>query len=396
MSQVGGFVEAGFEQVRAGFAESHPPEVGGAQLCVYRDGRPVVDLWTGRDATNDRPYDGDTLGVLMSCTKGAVAICVRMLVERGELQLDTPVAHWWPEFGQAGKDRITLVELLTHASGLFGFEVDSGMDGGAMLDWDRCTRALAAQTPYWTPGTAYLYHFITYGFLIGEVVRRATGKTIGRQVRELIAAPLGIDLWIGLPPEQEPRVAPHMRSGPAMTEAGVLATFAGVGLDPANRVLKGLAQTMAATEQLIDIMAGPAGRAVEIPAGNGVGNARALARMYAACIGEVDGVRLLSDTAAQRLRAPRTDGLSGPPPFPVDPAADPQRFGLGVELPRRLIPLLGPSSFGHPGAGGRIGFADPDSGLAVGYACNGMLWDGRNPDPRWVGWMGALRASAGR
>ncbi|HVN00632.1 MAG TPA: serine hydrolase domain-containing protein [Caulobacteraceae bacterium] len=395
MGDVGGQVEPGFESIRDAFGAGHPSEVGGAQLCVYRDGRPMVDIWTGRDVVNDRPYDGDTLTVLMSCTKGAVAICVHRLVERGELDLSSPVARWWPEFARNGKEGVTLARLLTHASGLFGYEVGSGMDGRSALDWDRATAALASMRPYWAPGSAYLYHFITFGFLIGEVVRRATGKTLGRQFAELVAGPLGLDLWIGLPQAEDHRVAPHFRSAPAMTKADVLKTFAALGLDPSDRLIQGLAETMEATEELIEIMTGREGRAVEIPAGNGVGNARALARMYAACIGEVGGVRLLRPETVEAARAPRTDALSGPPPLPPAPPGDAQRFGLGFELPRRLIPMLGKGSFGHPGAGGRIAFADPESGYAVGYACNGMLWDGRNPDPRWVGWMDALREVAG-
>ena len=395
MIGVGGHVERGFEQVREAFGAAHPPEVGGAQLCVYRQGRPVVDLWTGRDVANDRPYDGDTLTVLMSCTKGAVAICVQRLIERGELDLVTPVAAWWPEFGREGKAGITLAHLLTHSSGLFGFEVGSGMNGASVLEWERSTEALAGMRPYWPPGTACLYHFITFGFLIGEVVRRATGRSLGRQLAELVAEPLGLELWIGLPERFEPRVAPHVRSGPAMTRDGVLQTFAGLGLDPADRLIRGLAETMATTEELIDLMTRREGRAAEVPAGNGIGNARALARLYAACIGEVDGVRLVGPESVEALRAPRTDRLPPPSPLPPVAAGDAQRFGLGVELPRRLIPMLGEGSFGHPGAGGRIAFAHSESGYAVGYACNGMLWDGRNPDPRWAGWIDELRRIAG-
>lgn len=395
MADVGGQVEPGFEAVRDAFGEDHPPQTGGAQLCVYRHGRPVVDIWTGRDVVNDRPYDGDTLTVLMSCTKGAVAICVHRLIEDGELDLASPIVRWWPEFAPHGKQGITLAHLLSHASGLFGYEVGSGMDGASALDWERSTAALAAMRPYWAPGTAYLYHFITYGFLLGEVVRRATGKTLGRLFAERVAEPLGLEMWIGLPEALDARVAPHFRSSPVMTKASVLKTFEDMGLDPSDRLIEGVAETIAATEQLIDIMAGPEGRRAEIPAGSGVGNARALARMYAACIGEVDGVRLLRPETVEMMRAPRTDGLGAPAPLPSPAPGDGQRFGLGFELPRRLIPMLGDGSFGHPGAGGRIAFADPESGFAVAYACNGMLWDGRNPDPRWAGWMGALREIAG-
>jgi CubicO group peptidase (beta-lactamase class C family) len=150
---------------------------------------------------------------------------------------------------------------------------------------------------------------------------------------------------------------------------------------------------MAATDGLIDLMNTPAGRSVEVPAGNGVGNARALARMYAACLGDVDGVRLLRPETVAAMTRQQTDHIGPPPPFPRADPMSVQRFGLGFELERTPIPLLGPRCFGHPGAGGRLGFADPASGHSVGYACNGMLWDGRTPDPRWA-WLAPLRAVA--
>jgi CubicO group peptidase (beta-lactamase class C family) len=386
---MGGQVEPGFEAVRDAFLACHPPEVGGAQLCVYRAGRPVLDIWTGRDVVNDRPYGPDTLTVLMSCTKAAVAVVVHRLAERGALDLDAPVARWWPEFAANGKGAITVAQLLDHSAGLMGHEPDTGMDGASALAWDRSTRALAAMRPLWAPGTAYMYHFITYGFLLGEVVRRATGRTVGQVFAEEVAGPLGLDFWIGLPDCEQHRVAPHFRPGPAQTDADWRRLFTSMGLDPDDRMLRAIAQTVVATEELIDLMMQPPGRACEVPAGNGVGDARSLARMYAACIGEVDGVRLLRPETVERLRQPRTDDLRGPPPLPPI-TLDAQRFGLGFELPRRLLPMLGPGSFGHPGAGGRLGFADPESGVAVGYACNGMLWDGRNPDPRWA-WLTPLR-----
>jgi CubicO group peptidase (beta-lactamase class C family) len=247
--------------------------------------------------------------------------------------------------------------------------------------------------PYWTAGSAYLYHFITYGFLVGEVVRRVTGKTVGRHFAELVAGPLDLDLWIGLPEAELPRVAPHVRAAAPFTPEALNATFAAMGLDTNDRLIRGVVSTMVATDELIDLMLRPEGLTPEIPAGNGVGDARSLARMYAATIGEVDGVRLITPETMEALRRPRTDELKGPGPFPSAPAGEVQRFGLGVELPRRLLPMSGPGAFGHPGAGGRVGFADPERGLAVGYACNGMLWDGRNPDPRW-GWMTALNEAA--
>lgn len=382
-------VEPGFEAVRDVFLAGHPAEVGGGQLCVYRAGVPVVDIWAGRDPVNDRPYDGDTLGVLMSCTKAATAIVVHRLAERGVLDLDAPVARWWPAFAANGKAAITVAQLLAHSAGLMGHEPARGMDGASSLDWDRSTQALAAMRPLWPPGSAYLYHFITYGFLLGEVVRRAAGRTVGQLFAEEIAGPLGLEMWIGLPAAQQARVAPHLPAPTRLSAEGWRAMCKAMGVDPDERLMRAIGETFQATEELIDLLNTPAGRAAEVPAANAVGNARSLARMYAACIGEVDGVRLLRPETVARLRRPQTDHLRGPPPLPPVGDGDAQRFGLGFELPRRLLPMLGPGSFGHPGAGGRLGFADPESGCAVGYVCNGMLWDGRNPDPRW-GWMAAL------
>ncbi len=389
----GGQVAPGFEAVRDAFLACHPPEAGGAQLCVYRDGVPVVDIWTGRDSVGDRAYDGETLGVMMSCTKAATAIVVHRLVERGVLDLDAPAARWWPEFAANGKGEITLAQFLSHSAGLMGHEPGSGLDGAACFDWTRQTAALAAMRPLWTPGTAYLYHFITYGFLTGEVVRRATGRTVGQVFAEEIAGPLGLDFWIGLPDAEQHRVAPHLPAPTRLSAEGWRTMCQAMGVDPDERLMRAIGETFQATEELIDLLNTPAGRAAEVPAANGVGNARSLARLYAACIGEVDGVRLLKPETVARLRTPQTDHLRGPPPLPPV-AEDAQRFGLGFELPRRLLPMLGPGSFGHPGAGGRLGFADPERGCAVGYACNAMLWDGRNPDPRWA-WMAPLSNSLG-
>ena len=382
-------VERGFEAVRDAFVAAHPAEVGGAQLCVYRHGRPVLDLWTGRDTAADRPYGPETLTVLMSCTKGAVAILAQQMLARGELSLDAPIAEAWPEFAANGKGAITLAHVLTHSSGLFGWDADAGLGGATALDWEAATSALSEMESYWAPGTAYLYHFITYGFLVGEVVRRITGKTLGQHLAERISGPLGLDLWIGLPEAEQGRVAEHVRAAPAVSPEALNATFAAMGVDPGDRLIRGLVATMGATDALIDLMTTPAGRAAEVPAGNGVGDARSLARMYAATFGEVDGVRLLTTDGVEALRTPRTDHLKAPAPFPPAPDGEAQRFALGVELPRRLIPLLGDGSYGHPGAGGRLAFAHPESGCAVGYACNGMLWDGRNPDPRWA-WLPVL------
>ncbi|HZZ37142.1 MAG TPA: serine hydrolase domain-containing protein [Caulobacteraceae bacterium] len=391
-----GVVAAGFERVRDAFAEDQKIDPGGAQLCVYRDGRMVVDLWTGHDSANSRPFTGDTITVLMSCTKAVVAICAHMLVERGQLDLDTPVVRYWPEFAQGGKEAVTLAQLLSHSCGLAGVDPSAGIDAPAMLDWDRCVHALAAMRPLWAPGTAYMYHFITYGWLVGEVIRRVTGKTVGAFLADEIARPLSLDLWIGLPADQQHRVAPHFRTNPAFEREALTAFFKAQGFDPGQRLLSTMIDTMVATDALIEAMNTAPYRAAEVPAGNGIGNARSLARLYAAAIGPVDGIRLLSFETLDRARRPQTDHLKGPHPFDGPVAGgSPQRFGLGFELPRSILPMLGEGSFGHPGAGGRVAYAHPEKGIAVAYVCNNLLWNGQTADPRWTGWSEALREIAG-
>jgi CubicO group peptidase (beta-lactamase class C family) len=392
--QTDGYVAAGFEPVASAFAAAQAADPGGAQLCVYRHGVPVVDVWAGADAAHDRPWTGDTLTVVMSCTKGAVAVLAHRLIERGELDLEAPVADYWPEFAQGGKAGVRVSHLLTHSAGLAGFDPEAGIGAAGVLDWQRCVAALAAMEPLWPAGTAHLYHFITWGFLVGELIARAGGRPVNELFADEIARPLALDFWIGLPEAEEPRVAPHFRSSARLTREGLDGTFRAAGIDTSTRLVRVMVEAMVTTEALIDLMTERAGRAAVVPAGNGVASARALARLYAACVGEVDGVRLLSPATVERARRPHTDHLDGPPPFLVRGGA-PQRFGLGFELPRPTLPMLGAGSFGHPGAGGRLAFAHPEKGLAVGYACSNLVWDGQNPDPRW-GFMAALNAVVDR
>jgi CubicO group peptidase (beta-lactamase class C family) len=388
----GGAAAPGFEGVRAAFLAAQAADAGGAQLCVYRHGRKVVDLWTGRDPARNRPYTDKTLTVLMSCSKGAVATCAHMLVQRGLLDLDAPVTKYWPQFGQAGKEDVPVHMLLSHRVGLTSFEAGSGVGPRELLDWDKCTAALAAMAPLWPPGTAYMYHAVTYGYLVGELIRRVSGKTPGKFFADEIAAPLGLQMWIGLPPSEEDRVAQHFSDRPAMTLEMWKPLLAGFGIDVESRVAQAMMHMLVGTEAAIQMINTPEGHAGEIPAANMIGDAASLARMYAATISDVDGVRLLTPETVNRARTPQTDGLKGPGDFARLPNPDPQRLALGYELNRRTEPMLGDGSFGHAGAGGRMGFAHPESGVAVGYACNAMLWDGMSgPDARWVGWTKALR-----
>src|SRR5688572_29339414 len=208
MAEVEGFVESGFEGVRAAFRtnfEQHG-EVGAA-FALHVEGKKVVDIWGGTaDVKTSRPYAEDTLQLVFSTTKGATAMCANLLIERGLLDVDAPVAQYWPEFAQNGKENIPVRMLLNHQAGLY--TVDTAPAYADTLRWDPIIEALAAQKPLWEPGTAHGYHALTYGWLVGEVVRRITGKSIGAFFQEEFAKPLGIEFWIGLPKEQHERVAP--------------------------------------------------------------------------------------------------------------------------------------------------------------------------------------------
>lgn len=371
--KVEGTVASGYESVREAFAAAQADDPGGAQLCVYRHGKAVVDLWCGRDNANNRPFTSETVTVIFSAAKGMVSTCLHMLAERGLVDIDAPVSRYWPEFAANGKEHIPVSSLLSHTSGLPWFPPDSGIQMLGLIDWERCISALAAMKPLWTPETAYQYHSATHGYLIGEVVRRVSGKSIGHFLADEIAKPLGLSSWIGLPLSEEGRVAPIFNSN-----------FAG------NPFI----WFMNLREALI----------AEIPSGNGVSDARSLARMYAALIGEVGGVRLLRPETMERIRKPQTDslplvpypsflrGLYAPAFAKELPPPLKQRFALGYELPYASSPMLGQGSFGQPGMGGRIGFAHPESGTAVAYVCNNTIWNAyAGPDPRWVPWLDALK-----
>jgi CubicO group peptidase (beta-lactamase class C family) len=393
---VGGEVAKGFEPVREAFAEGQAKDEGGAQLCVYLKGEKVVDLWAGHDPVRKRDYGERTISTLMSCTKAAVATCALILLQRGQIALDAPVSRYWPEFSSNGKDGITIRHLFTHSAGLVGYEPDSGITPRDTLDWKTATQGLERMAPLWPPGSAYFYHFITYGFLLGEVIRRVSGRSCGQFFREEIAKPLNLDLWIGLPPDQEDRVAVHFNNGPQITEEQWRQLFAGGGVDVNSRIARTVLRGFGDTNTLImDVLTTRAGRAAEIPAGNGIGDARSLAKMYAALIGEIDGVRLLKPETLKLARTLQTGDISAPGDFSKLIRVEPQKFGLGFELARAPEPMFGDGSFGHAGAGGRMGFAHPGAGLAVGYVCNNMLWNNLEPDARWVPWTKALHDVVG-
>lgn len=367
---IDGWTAPGFEGVRDRFEKNFADglEVGAA-FAAYHHGQKVVDLWGGyRDEVTQEPWEQDTIVVVFSTTKGATAICANQLAQEGRLDVDAPVADYWPEFAQAGKERIPVDYLLSHRAGLAWVDEKLTLDDA--LAWDPMVAALEHQVPVWEPGTAHGYHAVTYGYLVGEVVRRITGRSIGTYFRDEIAAPLGLDFWIGLPEAQEPRVAPLI--------GGLSASVSSDHADVDQQAMAELAALVGPESKLGKALSGGgafshdgnfntrAVHAAEVPAAGGIGDARSIARLHAGCIGEVDGIRLLTP---EQLATATTQRTVGPDIVLLD--LDLQ-FGLGFIVPSTLLQLGGPRSFGHFGMGGSAGWADPEAGLGFGYVMNKM------------------------
>ena len=321
-----------------------------------------------------------------------------MLAERGALDYEAPVAKYWPEFAANGKAKITVADAMAHRAGLNTFDPDDFITIQDMTNWERCTSAIAKMAPLWEPGSAMSYHALTYGYILGEVIRRITGKTPGAFFADEITRPLGLDLWIGLPEREEPRVAHHFapENGGGFNPEQMAALLTAMGIDASTRHARAMLRTAVDMGQGLQFINSRAGHAAEIPAGNMIGDAASLARMYAATIGAVDGVRLLKPDTVKTAMKVQTAGLIAPGDFAKIPSPSPHVYGLGYQLTRMAAPMLGEGSFGHDGAGGRIGFAHPESGVVVGFVCNAMTWDGLSgPDARWVPWTKALREAIG-
>jgi CubicO group peptidase (beta-lactamase class C family) len=345
--------EPGFEPVRDVFLASFQQgnEIGAA-VSVYLRGKPVVDLAAGlRDPRSGETYSSDTLQPIFSATKGITELAANMLADRGRLDFDIPVAFYWPEFAQAGKSEIPVRWLLTHESGVLG--LDPSISYEQLLDWSFVVERLAAQPPDWKPGAERGYHSITYGFLVGEVIRRVAGCSLGEYVAREIAGPLGADLFIGLAEHYDFRVAPVLlpdvgREQRRLADSGPYAA----------RVLNWISPVPTPMDMNRRDL-----RAAELPAANGIANARSLARMFASMIGTVDGVRCVSPAAMNRARCEQWNGLDVV--MGVENA-----LGLGFLLPTEWYPLGGPGSFGTAGFGGSRAWARPELGLAFAYTPN--------------------------
>ena len=340
----------------------------GASFAVVVDGETVLDLWGGWcDAARARPWTHETIVNLYSTTKGITALAAAILVDRGLLDVDKPVIAYWPEFGAAGKAEIPVRWLLSHQAGLP--VVDGEIAPRGVLKWSTMIGLLERQAPSWEPGTKMGYHAITYGWLVGEVIRRITAKAPGAFIRDEIAEPLGVDFFVGTPASEDHRIADMLMPGGNLaatlaTDGGSLAARAlGIGSPPGGAHVNSREW-----------------RAAELLAANGHGNAPALARIYGALArgGEVDGVRLVQPSTIEAFTTEQASGRDEV---------------IGIEARRGLGFILNspggryhwgpnPCTFGHSGAGGSLGFADPDTRLGFGYAMNQMM-SGLSADPRW-------------
>ena len=368
---VGGSCADDFAAVREEFDRNFAErgEVG-ASVSVTVDGETVVDLWGGAaDPATGRPWERDTIGIVWSCTKGAVALCAHMLVSRGQLDLDAFVPEYWPEFAKNGKERVTVRMLLAHQAGLAA--IRDPLPEPGLLDWDLVVDMLAAQEPLWPPGTQHGYHALTYGHVVGEIVRRISGRSLGSFFRDEVADPLGLDFWIGMPAEHDERVAPIIPVEPPAAQDEVSEFFAKAMADPTS--IPALVALNSGGMLFPGVIDRREVYGAEIPAANGIANARALAAMYRplALGGSVDGVDLLDeDTLAEATRVASASSVDATLGVPT-------RFALGFmkAMDNRSLPgndsvLIAEDAFGHAGYGGSVGFADPVARMSFGYSMN--------------------------
>ncbi|MCY6382726.1 serine hydrolase domain-containing protein [Hoeflea prorocentri] len=360
-ARIEGICDERFAPVLDAFTENFErrDEVG-ASLCVNIDGQTTVDLWGGyRDIDRQQPWNRETVGIVYSCTKAATALCAQRLVDQGLLDLDRTVAHYWPDFAGDGREAAIVRMALNHTLGLPA--VREPVKKGGFYDPDYMIARLADEVLFWQPGEKVGYHMFTFGWIIGELVRRVSGKSLGRYFQDEIAGPLELDFWIGLPPDRKPEIAPIIPFKPGPDTE--LTSF-----------MKALIGNRDSTSFLAYLNTGrfnansPDAHAAEIGAAGGIANARALAAMYAPLVngGSLLSTERITDMARLSSETHNDETLLIPTRFG-------QGFMLSMDnhgLPEGSSAIIGPNAFGHVGMGGSIGFGDPENRLAFGYTMN--------------------------
>jgi len=366
---VEGFCDPKFSGVLDAFVANFETRAEvGASCAINVEGKPLIDVWGGRKKPGGEPWGRDTISIVFSATKGAMALCAHMLADRGELDLNAPITKYWPEFGQNGKEAATVVMTLDHSVGVP--HIRQAPKPGGFYDWDYMVDMVAKEAPFWPPGTRNGYHAMTMSWTVGEIVRRVAKKPMSNFLADEVAKPLGLEFWIGLPEEQEHRVAPMLAA--QQTPEVMQSRF----------FQKAMSDTSSASHFFLrDFLAfdanSRAGHAAEIGAANGITNARGLAGLYAplATGGALNGVRLVGkDTLTRMGRVAMATHQDGTLVIPT-------RFALGYmkSMDNRYLPgtdsascLLSEAAFGHVGAGGSVGFADPECKMGFGYTMNQM------------------------
>ncbi|GGB67360.1 serine hydrolase domain-containing protein [Henriciella pelagia] len=365
--RVSGECDPRFEAVKSEFKRNFTErgEIGAA-VCVYLDGRKVVDLWGGQaDRETGKTWQEDTMAVVFSSTKGLAAMCLHILIDRGIIEVDAPVCKYWPEFAANEKDAITVGMVMSHQAGLPVWQ--ESLPEGALLDWDFSAARLAAEAPVWEPGEQHGYHAVTLGTLEGEIVRRATGMKIGQFLRKEIAEPFGADVWIGLPENEEHRVATAYMDEPNPNSPLFRKFMEEPGWIGAKMM------TNSGNDMALEIINSRARHAAEIPAAGGIVTARGLARAYAplSLDGSLDGQRMVRERMLPLMRTTRSASscdtiLRVPTTFTLgfSKTWGARSLGQGEHV------ILGEHAFGTPGMGGSIGFADGDARIAFSYIMN--------------------------
>jgi len=359
--QIQGYYDLKFEALKEAFASLFDdPQERGMALCVQIGGETVLDLWAGSaDKDGQQAWHSDTILNLFSCTKTFTAVTVLQLVGEGKLELDAPVARYWPEFAAAGKGAITLRHLLSHRAGLPALR--RTLPAEALYDWQAMTDALAAEQPWWQLGEGHGYAPITFGWLVGEVLRRVDGRGPGESIVARTAKPLGLDFHVGLADREFDRVATISRGKGNFGDASAQRLLKVMMSEPAamsTRAFTNPPSIMTSTNK-------PEWRRMQQPAANGHGNARSLAGFYSGLLdGRLLDSELLGELTREHARGDDKTLLTA------------TRFGLGCMLDQPEVTNatygMGPFAFGHPGAGGSIGFADPERELAFGFVTNNL------------------------